>query len=97
MSRLFLGLTVTILSVSGAPVMADQCMGIIVNGQCIGPVLPDYDRALEPRQPDSYFSRGRSYPTSPQMEQGFNRRGFFNRTEPIIQDGEMRFYDPRER
>lgn len=74
---------------------ANQCIGAVVNGQCVGTVMPDYTRPLSPQQ-DFFTPDGRGIQSSPHPDFGFDGFQFHSRSKPVIRGGELRWVDPQE-
>jgi len=74
---------------------ADRCIGAVVNGQCMGTVMPDYSQPMQ-RPADSFTRDGSGLRTAPNPGPGFEGPTFYNRTRPMTEDGRLRWYDPDE-
>ena len=76
-------------------VHASQCIGAVVNGQCLGTIMPDYTQPLQQRPPDFFTPHGRGVPSSPTPGPAWDGLQFENRTKPVFPGGQLRWVDPR--
>src|SRR5689334_22176851 len=76
---------------------ADRCVGSVVNGQCIGTVMPDYGNAWQNQRPaDTFLDNQRGIHTLPPPDVGFEGNQFYNRMQPMPRGGQLRWADPNE-